>query len=374
MTYALADAVKTRPRGHDGDAVEAQIRQLDHPAYHERIRAQAALIRQGKSVLTPVTAALENPKTDPIARRHLLWVLDALAGGITEATYPLIGLLKSPVADLRAESARALGEQKVPIAGKPLEALLRDREPSVRLQAVIAPGRIGRPRRFPPCFPFWPTRTSIWPFGAPGAEAHQRLEGRRQGAGFTRRSGSAPGCCWRWTKFTTCRRQALANFAASAKRSVEEERRPSNILPRSIVSRAVERPLVGHAACKPEAASQNDRLGGHTRVMTALRELVSDRLPAVRIAAVQAIVSTGDRESSGILRARFIAEKDASVKRAIALGLGKLGDADSLDMLTSVLRDPKADQPLMDAAIEAVEKIGSKKAAVHSRHFSARNP
>ena len=76
VTFAGADAVKTRPRGSDDDPVEAQIRQLDHPAFHERIRAQAALIRRGKSALVPVTAALESPKTDPVAKRHLLWVVE----------------------------------------------------------------------------------------------------------------------------------------------------------------------------------------------------------------------------------------------------------------------------------------------------------
>ena len=95
VTFAGADAVKTRPRGNDDDTVEAQIRQLDHPAYHERIRAQAALVRQGKKALVPVTAALESPKTDPLAKRHLLWVLDALAGATPEATYPQMELLKS---------------------------------------------------------------------------------------------------------------------------------------------------------------------------------------------------------------------------------------------------------------------------------------
>ena len=87
------------------------------------MRAQAALIRQGKSALVPVTAALASAKTDAVAKRHLVWVLDALAGGTPEATYPLLDTLKSSVPDLRAQAARALGEQSVPIAREPLEAL-----------------------------------------------------------------------------------------------------------------------------------------------------------------------------------------------------------------------------------------------------------
>ena len=73
----------------------------------------------------PVTAALANPKTDPVAKRHLVWVVDAIAGGTPEATYPLIDALKSPVADVRAQAARALGERTVPIAGEPLDRCSR---------------------------------------------------------------------------------------------------------------------------------------------------------------------------------------------------------------------------------------------------------
>ncbi len=42
---------KTRPRGKDSDPIDAQIKQLDHPSYHERRRAQTALIGQGKAAL-----------------------------------------------------------------------------------------------------------------------------------------------------------------------------------------------------------------------------------------------------------------------------------------------------------------------------------
>ena len=44
------------------------------------------------------------------------------------------------MADVRAQAARALGERKVKEAVDPLVTLLDDREPAVRLQAVIALG------------------------------------------------------------------------------------------------------------------------------------------------------------------------------------------------------------------------------------------
>ena len=137
--------VATRPRGLDSDPIEAQIRQLDHPSFNERRRAQTALSKKGREALAAVSAALADSKTDPVAQRHLVWTLDAIAGGTPEASEPLIAALRAPWPDVRAQAARALGVRAVPIAAGPLMALLADPEHTVQLQAVIALGRIGDP-------------------------------------------------------------------------------------------------------------------------------------------------------------------------------------------------------------------------------------
>ena len=106
VTYDGRPRSRPGPRGKDSDPIEAQIKQLDHPSYNERRRAQTALIRQGKAALGPAVAALANPKTDPVAKRHLVWVLDAIAGGTPEA---------SDAAHRRAEVAR----RRRPRPGRP---------------------------------------------------------------------------------------------------------------------------------------------------------------------------------------------------------------------------------------------------------------
>ncbi len=50
------------------------------------------------------------------------------------------------------------------------------------------------------------------------------------------------------------------------------------------------------------------------------------------------------------------------VRRAIALALGKLDDRESLDLLIAALRDARTPEPVRDAALEAVEMIGTEKA------------
>ena len=203
-----------------------QIRQLDHPAYQERIRAKPALVRHGKKALVPVTAALESPKTDPIAKRHLVWVVDALAGGTPEATYPQIELLKSKVADLRAQAARALGEQNVPIAREALEALCETRSLPSGCKRRSRSGGSVRPRPFLPCCRFWPRATCTSPTRL--AEALRRIDDWRvaaKGLDSPDPKVRAGVLLAMEQVYDVQAAGALALFASSAKRPVEERAR-----------------------------------------------------------------------------------------------------------------------------------------------------
>ncbi len=138
-----------------------------------------------------VAAALENAKTDPVAKRHLVWVLDAIAGATPEASYPLIDALESTVADVRAQAARALGERSVPIAREPLVELLKDPEPTVRLQAVIALGRIGDALAIPALLPLVAEPDTFLAYSA--RQALKRIDDwpvATQGPRFARPQGS----------------------------------------------------------------------------------------------------------------------------------------------------------------------------------------
>ncbi len=101
---------------------------------------------------------------------------------------------------------------------------------------------------------------------------------------------------------------------------------------------------------------------GTPRVMATLRELSKgDLSPLLRTAAVEALACSTD-DSRSFLRGLFPHEQDPGVKSAIALALGKLADRDALDLLTTALRDAHSPEPVRDAALEAVETIGSRNA------------
>jgi putative membrane-bound dehydrogenase-like protein len=366
VTYTGKDkgTAKTRARGKDTDPVDAQIHQLDHPSFHERFRGQSALIARGKPVIGAVAAALDNAATDPVAKRHLVWVLDAIAGATPEASYPLIDSLKSNVADVRAQAARALGERSVPIAREPLVELLKDPEPTVRLQAVIALGRIGDALAIPALVPLvaepdtflaYSARQALkrigdWPVAARGLDSPDP----KVRAGVLLAMDQV---------YDVAAAGSLAGFASSPARPVAERIKAIEYLVE--VDRKAP-PWNGRwwgtqpARQKPPA--RTIAWDGSPRVMTTIRELITDNMPPIRVAAVDALVQTNHGESPSLLRVRFPIEKDPKVKQAIILAMGKLADREALDLLSATLRDPRTAEPVRDAALEAIEMIGSKKA------------
>ena len=159
-------ARETAARGKNSDPIEAQIRQLDHPSFNERFRAQTALIGKGKAALPAVTTALAD------ASDRATWQTPSGLGGRRDRGGHARSELSSDRRFEITEPRRArpggprLGERAVPIAAEALVKRLKDGDLSVRLQAVIALGRIGHAQAIPAIVAaaggvghiLWPTR------------------------------------------------------------------------------------------------------------------------------------------------------------------------------------------------------------------------
>ncbi len=139
--------IATRPRGTDADPLDAQFRQLDHPSYNERMRAQAAIIRAGQPALATATGMLIDEAVDPIARRHLVWIIDAIDGESRRARPSRSGAATGTPTSGRRPSAPSASGGAVGHAS--FIRLLGDPSPAVRLQAIIALGRVGDGRAVP---------------------------------------------------------------------------------------------------------------------------------------------------------------------------------------------------------------------------------
>ncbi len=357
-------APRTRTRGKDSDPIAAQIRQLDHPSYHERRRGQAALVRQGTAALGPAIAALADPETDVVAKRHLVWVIDAIAGGTPEATMPLMDALKFPAADVRAQAARALGERGAAIAVDALVALLKDPEPTVRLQAVIALGRLGDAAAVPAILPELADTDGFVAFSA--RKALRRINDWRA----TAKGLDSPDAKVRAGVLLAMEEQydsdalrQLMQFAETTGRPVDERIKAVKFLG-EVHHKAPpwDGKWWGTQPARNAPPAKTIAWDGTPRVLAAARRLLHDPAAPIRIAAIDALAEAKDNDSRAVIRAQFTGEKDVKVRTAVASALGKLEDRDSLDMLIAAFRDAATPEPVRDAALGAVEEIGTARA------------
>ena len=359
VTYT--GTIKQEPRGTDADPIDAQIKALAHPSFNERFRAQTALTKKGHEALQAVTAALADAKTGPVAKRHLIWVLDAIAGGTPQATTPTIEALKSNIADIRAQAARALGIRADAAAVGPLTSLLADPEPSVKLQALIALGRIGRPE---PIAAILPMLADSDPYLAFSARKALRRIGDWKVAAVGLKSPKEEErlalLLAMEMVYETDAAQALARYVDESDRSPAERAKALYFLAQGFRKQIPwDGKWWGTQPAKTERPAKTIDWSGTPFVLKTIRDHLSDPSAPIRLTAVMATASTKDPEAVALLRKRFESETDADVKSAIANAFGKLGDQDALPLLIAAMKDANAPESVRDATLASVETIGS---------------
>lgn len=356
--------VDSPPRGKDTDPVEEQIKQLQHPAFSERMRAQAALIAKGGDALGPVLTALRADSTPAVARRHLIWTGVALVSDPAAIEPVLAEVLKAKDSDLRAQAVRALGQLAKPAGPSAVKLAigsLDDAAPVVRLQALITLGRLGHGDAVRPLLPLLAETDPFLAFGA--RQALRRIgdwKGAVDGLNSENPKVRAGLLAAMEQVYEADAAQALAEFAADGRKDVAERARAVMYLAQ--VERKARpwdgkwwgtRPAAGKAPAQVLDWEQTPL------VRRTLRSLMDDPAVAVRLAAVNAVRDIGDREALPTLRLLVDRDRDVSIRVAAAQALGTLGDQESLPSLIAALRAAETPEPVRDAALEAVETIGS---------------
>ena len=386
-------AIPTRPRGSDSDPLDRQFAQLDHPSWNERMRAQAAIIRAGKPGLDEASRRLFDASVSPLAKRHLVWVVDGIARDLGECGALLFAAYLD-VEDVRAQAIRAIGERRYkeavdPLLGinqrapgpvaKPLATgdrrdqeaveprlgiLQRDPSPVVKLQAIIAFGRIGDARAVPALIPFLTDpdrylafsarqalrRIGDWAGVARGLESH---DGKLRAAIL-----STLELAYDKTAVDLLRRVAGESKAPEAERV-----QALNYLA-AVAKKAPEwdgkwwgtRPTQGKPPSKTIAWEATPD------ILKAIESGLTDRSDAVRVAALSGVRQVDDRDALPILRERFRVERAPSIRREIALALGNMGDKEALPLLILALRDPANAEPVRTATLTGLEAIGGPRA------------
>ncbi len=353
--------IKTRPRGTDADPLAAQFRQLDHPSYNERMRAQAAIIRAGRGAWTQAMGLLMDESVDPIARRHLVWIVDAIGGDSPDAVALMIGLT-ARVDDVRAQTARALGERRLPLAVDGLIAMLDDASPAVRLQAIIALGRIGEERAVPALVPLLIDSDRTLSFSA-------RQAIRRIGDWSAVSSGlKSPDPKLRSATLAALELVPEVGAVAALQAFVADRTAPSDERARALGELALvvrktppwtgkwwgTRPTQG----KPPARTVDWE--ATPAILQAIEAGLADPAAPVRLAAVGAVIETADRDALATLRARFApgVEPDPAVRGQVALALGMLNDKPSIPALVGAINDGSTPESVRTAALGGLEAIG----------------
>lgn len=124
-------------------------RLLEHKDMRVRQEAQFSLVSQGATNQL-LRAALKND--NPLARLHAIWGLGQITRTNAIATPALLPLLQDPDPEVRAQTAKVLGNPRFPWAFEALIPLLQDPEPRVQFFAAMAIGKLGRQDATEPIF------------------------------------------------------------------------------------------------------------------------------------------------------------------------------------------------------------------------------
>ena len=122
---------------------------LAHADQRIRLEAQFELADRGASSIELLQTLAREPATAPLARLHALWGLGQIARKAPQALSPWASWLEDSDAEVRAQTAKLLGDHKVAAAYEALVQRLLDEAPRVRFFAAQSLGKLGRTEAAP---------------------------------------------------------------------------------------------------------------------------------------------------------------------------------------------------------------------------------
>ena len=107
-----------------------------------RQEAQFELAERGEPAIQ-VLAGVARRHSNQLARLHAIWGMGQLGRGLNHVTEPILPLLNDPDAEIRAQTAKVLGETYVAKALVPLMKALGDSSLRMRFFAAQSLGKLG---------------------------------------------------------------------------------------------------------------------------------------------------------------------------------------------------------------------------------------
>jgi quinoprotein glucose dehydrogenase len=132
------------------------LKLLGHSHGGVRVEAQFALAAKGKDAIPPLMNLARDPKVERLVRVHALWALGMITRNwnagrkvdhdLTQVLADCEIFFKDSDPEVRAQAARLVSDPMLPVTReRPLQELLSDPEPRVRLFAALALARISKP-------------------------------------------------------------------------------------------------------------------------------------------------------------------------------------------------------------------------------------
>jgi len=115
---------------------------LAHPDWRVRLEAQYALADRGAKSIGALVSVATDAKGSALARRHAVWALGQLAVNAPEAIKALRPLLKSTDAEVRAQTAKLLGDSRDQASAEALVAGLSDASARVKFFSAQSLGKL----------------------------------------------------------------------------------------------------------------------------------------------------------------------------------------------------------------------------------------
>ncbi|MEO6036200.1 MAG: HEAT repeat domain-containing protein [Verrucomicrobiota bacterium] len=140
----VAETKKLLAEGFEKTSQRDLLKYLSHANMKVRLEAQFALADLGQKSAANLIKLAASHSSDPRARRHSIWALGQIGRNDAKTLQALLPLLGDADAEIRAQSAKVLGDEHFGDAFDGLARLLKDSSPRVRFFAAQSLGKLKR--------------------------------------------------------------------------------------------------------------------------------------------------------------------------------------------------------------------------------------
>ncbi len=241
---------------------------------------------------------------------------------------------------------------------------LRDKSPSVRLQAIIALGRIGEAKAVPALVPLLTDPDRYLAFSA--RQAIRRIgDWSSVAQALVTKDEKLRAAILATLELVYDKGATSILSAYVAGSTIPEAERAKALTELALVARkapAWDGKWWGTRPTQGKPPAKNIAWEATPEILKTIESSLVDPSDAIRMTAVSAVRTTDDRSALPVLRERFNVEKEPKVRQELALALGNMGDKEALPLLIAALRDPTSPEGVRAAALTGLESIGGKPA------------